>query len=873
MKRSLRSRGLSVVLAAAVALTSFALPGAVKQSKAYDENSTSHPTNAEAVAAPQLTQSRVIKSGNNIVAYEYKTNSYPADSYTIYGTDDNGFKTTSKWERGGDSTLCYEYSNNPDFKNDSSKDQETAFGSYWYDHYYSTSTDDPVFRVNTDSAKPGETIYVRTYAVKDVYTDLTTKGYFFLEKGESIQLDGKTRTVDKDTDDSNYYYLDEQGRKVSISVENSQRYNNATSNAVPASNEYHTWIKRTFQSPVSNVLQFTVPVQNAVISETVVKPTSVTLKLSSGINANGFIIYRKTGKGKYKQIAKTNKYSFKDSGLTKGKTYTYRVKSYFFNDKTRQTLNSDSYAYTKAITAGSSLNLRAGASGKKVKLTWQKVKGVKKYVVYRSQSSSASDSVKNGYSNSYESWKQVKTLKKSKKSWTDKNVNSTDDYRYEVRAYLSKSLYVKANAAINFSFSAPEVQNQQIDENTVLAFWDKVPGATGYQVTKDSENYDANTKRVVTSEVVVSDLGANQTSVKLTNDAGHDSTTYHIYSKNGNAVSYSSDSVTVQSYIGSTKAKATAAANGIQVSWDPVPGATYYTVSRYTYADTYYYNENMKTYSYDSDSGKLVNKIYGVQQYPQAYIDEQKKTNPDFSETAHITYDTRNQYVYAFTEDGKSIDWSKTETIHSSDKEPVAKGERDSVREAYEITGTSVLDQYVKDGTSDSDYEGPKPGVTYYYVVTAHNDSSYDYRGKDADAPNSHVLDISSYGVKGIASASWGSASVTAKKTSVKKLTAKKTSVKVKVKGVAGAEYIIYRSTKKKSGYQVAGYTNKTTFTDTDLSKGTKYYYKVVTSVKNDAGQYITSAASKVKNVKTKGKKAKTSSKKSTKKKSGKKKK
>lgn len=56
----------------------------------------------------------------------------------------------------------------------------------------------------------------------------------------------------------------------------------------------------------------------------------------------------------------------------------------------------------------------------------------------------------------------------------------------------------------------------------------------------------------------------------------------------------------------------------------------------------------------------------------------------------------------------------------------------------------------------------------------------------------------------------------------------KKGQVAVKVNAVKGASgYIIYRSSKQKSGYVAIGSTTKTSYTDKTVKKGKTYYYKV----------------------------------------------
>ena len=75
----------------------------------------------------------------------------------------------------------------------------------------------------------------------------------------------------------------------------------------------------------------------------------------------------------------------------------------------------------------------------------------------------------------------------------------------------------------------------------------------------------------------------------------------------------------------------------------------------------------------------------------------------------------------------------------------------------------------------------------------------------------------------------------------------------VKIGKVTGAtKYIVYRSTKQKSGYTQVGTTTKTTYTDKTTKKGKTYYYKVVAVGTNALKADFESAESKVVKVKAK---------------------
>lgn len=98
-----------------------------------------------------------------------------------------------------------------------------------------------------------------------------------------------------------------------------------------------------------------------------------------------------------------------------------------------------------------------------------------------------------------------------------------------------------------------------------------------------------------------------------------------------------------------------------------------------------------------------------------------------------------------------------------------------------------------------------KKGTSYLFKVNA-----YDKSGKmvaESSVVGGVALDIPT--VKSVSNSTKGRATV-------------------KVNTVSGASgYIIYRSTKAKSGYVAIGETTKTTYTDKTVKKGKTYYYKV----------------------------------------------
>ena len=170
--------------------------------------------------------------------------------------------------------------------------------------------------------------------------------------------------------------------------------------------------------------------------DTIVTSTSVKLDLYND-NADGYEIYRKTGKN-YVKIATVASRTYTDKGLESNKTYEYRVRPYYYDKLTNKT-SYGKYTTVEATTVGSALNLKAklNKSKNRVELTWSKVKGVTKYEIYRKESTSDVSSVSKGDSNSFSTYKLIATVKKSKKKYTDKNVKTNRSYSYYTCAAAS----------------------------------------------------------------------------------------------------------------------------------------------------------------------------------------------------------------------------------------------------------------------------------------------------------------------------------------------------------------------------------------------------------------------------------------------------
>ena len=230
---------------------------------------------------------------------------------------------------------------------------------------------------------------------------------------------------------------------------------------------------------------------------TVVKTTSVELSLMAA-GATGYEIYRKAGK-KYIKIATVASAKYVDKGLTANTTYEYKVRPYYVNRYTGKT-SYGKYTTTEVTTTGSALNLKATVTSKnKVKLSWKKVTGATKYQIYRVDTYSMETEKSNtgGYNTDYNSFsaaKLIATVKKNKKSYTDKSVLTDRSYSYMVRAVLpknsKKSRFIDDWAGVSIQFGALEnVTVAEDAQGNKTVKWDQVYGAAGYLVEKYEEHY------------------------------------------------------------------------------------------------------------------------------------------------------------------------------------------------------------------------------------------------------------------------------------------------------------------------------------------------------------------------------------------------
>ena len=558
-------------------------------------------------------------------------------------------------------------------------------------------------------------------------------------------------------------------------------------------------------SAYSNVIKFTAAFPKVYVKSANVTKNSITLRMNSSYSSqwlSGYEVQRKSGSGKsakWKTMSKSSASVYTNKKLKAFKTYSYRVRPYFYDYDTKKTTYG-AWAYTEAMTGWSgNLNLKANVSSKtSVKLKWNKIKGAKGYEVYRRVTNSATSKTDKGIDNNYTAYKLIKSLGAGKKAYTDKGLTTGMSYTYVVKAYKKvgkKKVYIEGSDSVSLDFVISLKSSYQNNKGKVVANWSPVAGAKGYRIEKQ----DRVTEKYTLYKTIKNAKTASYTFPAASDVENGDY--YRICAFNGNKIS-NYISVTVNPVL-AAPSKVTAKVSGkkITISWSPVAGADYYRVYRTT-TPSEKYDSSLGTYTYtdSTEVGRYVPAPYAVSGFRKCKLDE--------------------------------------------------------------MNVTSVTDQpivYMENGIQQTYYAGPDTGVKYYYYVRAYKLKPQHGYERDLESAGSSSDYYIVSGQSKAASAEIKEDKPA--KPVISKISCKSKTVSVTIKGSVKADgYEIVRSTNKKKGFKAIGeaeglnpvYKDKYNKKKNKLKKKKTYYYKVRSYTYNDDGSKVYSAYSTVKKVKFK---------------------
>ncbi|MCD7740704.1 MAG: fibronectin type III domain-containing protein [Ruminococcus sp.] len=190
---------------------------------------------------------------------------------------------------------------------------------------------------------------------------------------------------------------------------------------------YVTYNGTNYYGSYSSTITTTTKPAKVTASSSYTKTTSaITIKWTKVSGASGYQVQRYNSSSKswstVKTITSGSTVSYKNTGLSSGTTYKYRVRAY-------TTLNGTKYygSYSSTITTSTKpakVTISSTSKSKTaIKLTWKKVTGASGYQVQR-------------YNSSTKKWVTVKTIKSgSTVSYKNTGLKKGTTYKYRIRAY------------------------------------------------------------------------------------------------------------------------------------------------------------------------------------------------------------------------------------------------------------------------------------------------------------------------------------------------------------------------------------------------------------------------------------------------------
>lgn len=215
-----------------------------------------------------------------------------------------------------------------------------------------------------------------------------------------------------------------------------------------------------------------------------VKPTTVSgvakggnstsacrLKWNAVNGVSGYEVYVTDVNGKHLKTVKTTANNIKVDGLISGKTYKFKVRAY--KDSIYGGYSS-TLTYTTHPKQTTGLKMSSITTGT-INLTWNKVSGAEKYVVYK-------------YNSAKKVYVPCKTV--STNSAAIGGLSSGASYSFKVRAYktVGTTKYYGAASSALSAITRPSAVSASVKPLTkgFKASWSKVKGASGYQIVYSS---------------------------------------------------------------------------------------------------------------------------------------------------------------------------------------------------------------------------------------------------------------------------------------------------------------------------------------------------------------------------------------------------
>ena len=522
------------------------------------------------------------------------------------------------------------------------------------------------------------------------------------------------------------------------------------------------------------------------MSSAAVQTNGILVKWKKVPGAPLYRIYRKEGAGSYKSIgtSKTNQYL--DKKVSYGKEYTYYVR--VVNSTNKSVLSSYDRTPVSTVFIKKAAIKSLSNQKDKIRVKWNKLKGVAKYRLYRK--------IADG------DWFEMTTTTDT--AYDDTDVKNNLTYTYYVRAMDSSDKFIGTyhpGKSITY-FTDPQMKDCVRSGSNLLVTWDPVEGVSNYVVFR----------KISTGEWIKVGTSAGTSY----SDSSMPSGTYCEYTVacadgSGNAIShYGRHTVGTESY--KDIPILTGIKNvdgGIVISWQAVDKADKYKVFRKVGDNTAKFVE-VKTLTETSWKDTAVENCKKYT-YTVCVCDNSDKDESMYNTTGlTITYYTPPTISSVTrTVDGVQIKWGKLDGVANY--------------KIWRKTGNGTWTALTTVNGANASYTYLDKNVVnnghYNYTISAvaTSESGYKDPGKD----------ITFYAAPTISAVTTNDGSITISWGVVETVTG----------------YRLQKRVGSGSWTTVANNVTTRSYTDSSVTSGEKYTYRVCSLVSSEASGYRTSSA------------------------------
>ena len=465
------------------------------------------------------------------------------------------------------------------------------------------------------------------------------------------------------------------------------------------------------------------------------------------------------------------------------------------------TANADQ-SITAEFTAIGVPTLTAASSGyNSTKLTWTAVTGAAGYEVWHSSTANGT---------------YTKLGTATGTTYANTNLVLNTPYYYKINAYCTATTATtygnrSAYAVATPVPAAPTASASVTSYNSVKVSWSAVPGASGYELCR------------ATSQNGSYSVVKSTTSTSYANTSLNTGTTYYYKVRayaGKNVYGTYSAIVSVKPMLTAVTGVSASAYNptSVKISWNSVAGRTKYEVWRSTSPTGGF----VRIKSTSSTSYKDTSCTPFVMYYYQIRVYRTVSSKPVYSASASATVSAKPILgnvtgVKAAVSSPSSVKLSWSSVSGCSGYE---------IRRST-VAGSSYTVVKTVTGKSYTD-SNLTPNITYYYQVVAYRKAG---SGKVYSTPCAPVS----------AKPVFGSV------TNPKAVRSSAGKIKLTWSAVSRRKgYVIYRSTNPDSGFVKIKLTTSTSFTDSGLTVGVTYYYKIQAYLKVGSSDYYSGSSAVV---------------------------